>query len=233
MTPRSWLHTVAVCILTAVPVHAADTQDRLEITADYRYAAQHSEASTDAQGLACREAWRLAVINSPIYREHTASIIDHPLLLDLASKLADDVKDREIVERTQRGRTVSCRVRGYLPQADTVRLIRTQVAGSPPVEAEQNRALRIVTAKEEGGYVVIEFQALRRLDWLNTAYQGTLLESADIMVDFYDKSGSLIRADRHPARHFGTNDVLNSGMLGIIKAAKPLNTASYRVWVVK
>jgi hypothetical protein len=234
MTPRHSFRVLTLCFLAAAAAHAAETNGRIEIAADYRYAARESEPAADAKELACREAWRLAVSNSPVYREQTASIVDSPLLLDLAYRLAADVQDQRIVEHTQRGRTVSCRVHGYLPAEQTARMIRAQLAGSPAEGAEQNRALRIVGTKDEGGYVVIQFQALKRLDWLNTAYPGTLRESADIMVDFYDESGLLIRTDRHPARQSGTNqDVLNPGMFGIVKVPKPLGAKTYRVWLVK
>ncbi len=237
MRPRRILDTILTCslcfLMTGVG-QAVETDGRVEISADYRYAVRESEPIADAKTLACREAWRLAVANSPVYREQTASIVDSPLLLGLAYTLAGAVQDPQIVEQTQRGRTISCRVHGYLPAEETARVIRTQLAGAPSEGTEQNRALRIVSTKEEGGYLLIQFQALKRLDWLNTAYQGTLRESADIMVDFYDETGVLIRTDRHPARHSGTNqDVMNPGMFGVLKVPKPLGAKTYRVWLVK
>jgi hypothetical protein len=36
------------------------------------------------------------------------------------------------------------------------------------------------------------------LDWLGTHYQAGLRESTDIMVDFYDDLGFLLRTDRFP-----------------------------------
>jgi hypothetical protein len=221
--------------LIAGPAQAVETNGRFEISADYRYATQASEPVADAKALACREAWRLAVINSSLYREQTASVVDSPLLRNLAYVLAaGHVQDQQIVEQTVQGRTISCRVHGYLPAEESTRIIRTQLAGSPSDSAEQNRALRIVSTAEEGGYLLIQFQALKRLDWPSTAYQGTLREIADIMVDFYDETGQLIRTERHPARHAGSNQsVLNPGMLGLLKVPKPLGMATYRVWLVK
>lgn len=221
--------------LLAASVTFAQPNDRIEITGDYRYAIRESEPLDEGRAWACREAWRVAVMNSRLYQEQTASVIDSPLLSDLAYTLADrHVQDQQIVEQTQRGRTISCRVRGYLPVEETTRVIRTQLTGAPSEGTEQNRALRIIGSREEGGYLLIQFQALKRLDWANTAYQGTLRESADIMVDFYDEAGLLIRTDRHPARHWGTNqDVLNPGMLGVLKVPKPLGASTYRVWLVK
>jgi len=239
MNPRRALTNLvlgfSVCVLMTGAAAAADVNGRMEITADYRYASRESEPVAEARALTCREAWRLAVTNSPVYREQTAAIVDSPLLLDLASTLATrHVQEQQITGQTQRGRTMSCAVHGYLPVEETARVIRTQLAGSPGEGTEQNRALRIVGSREEGGYLLIQFQALKRLDWLTTAYQGTLRESADIMVDFFDEAGLLLRTDRHPARHWGTNqDVLNPGMLGVVKIPKPLGAKSFRVWLVK
>jgi hypothetical protein len=224
---------LALTLIATVPTQAAERMARLEIAADYRYAAHPSDSPAEVQELACREAWRLAVMHSSLYREYTADVVDSPLLLDLAYRLAGHVEDRQIIEQERRGRTVTCRVHGYLAQDTSARLIRIQLAGTPPEGTEQNRALRVLGSKEDGGYVFVAFEALRRLDWLNTAYQGTLLDSADIMVDFYDASGMLLRSERHPARHSGSNDVLAPGMQGIVKIPKPLNAATYRVWLVK
>lgn len=229
----------SVCVLLPALAHAADQKEsgdqngRVEIAGDYRYAARESEPVADARALACREAWRLAVANSSVYRENTASVVDSPLLRHLAYHLATNyVQDQQIVEQTQRGRTIGCRVHGYLPTEESAQVIRTQLAGSPSEGTEQNRAVRIISTKEEGGYVLIQFQALKRLDWLSTAYQGSLRESADIMVDFYDETGALIRAERHPVLQSG-QDVLNPGTLGILKLPKPLGAKTYRAWLVK
>ena len=222
-------------VIATSTAFAAEPDDRVEISGDYRYALREPEPLGEAQSMACREAWRMAVVNSPLYREQTASVYDSPLLQGLAYTLAtDQVQDQRIIEQTQRGRTVACRVHGYLPAREAARTIKTQLAGSPSQAAEQNRALRIVGSKEEGGYVYVQFQALKRLDWLSTAYQGTLRESADIMVDFYGRTGTLIRTDRYPARHavFGPSG-LNPGMQGVARLQAPLGSATYRVWVTQ
>jgi hypothetical protein len=212
--------------------------NRIEITADYRYAAHETENLADAKSLTCREAWRLAVVNSPLYREQTASVIDSPLLRDLAYSLATrHVQDQQIVEQTEQGRTLSCRVRGSLPTEESMRVIRTQLAGGPPSAEglDQNRALRILSVREEGnGMIAVQYQALKRLDWLGTHYQGGLRESADIMVDFYDDQGFLLRTDRFPARRTATgDDVMNPGATAILKVTKPTAAKTYRVWLVK
>lgn len=230
---------LAALLFVPLVASAVDLQtSRIEITADYRYATQETESPADAKSLACREAWRLAVVNSPLFREQTASVIDSPLLRDLAYTLATrHVQDQQIVEQTERGRTISCRVRGFLPTEESTRVIRTQLTGgSPSVEGlDQNRALRILSAREEGsGIIAVQYQALKRLDWLGTHYQGGLRESADIMVDFYDDQGFLIRNDRFPARRTAMgDDVMNPGATAVLKVAKPTATKTYRVWLVK
>ena len=55
---------------------------------------------------------------------------------------------------------------------------------------DQIRALRIHRVREEGAdTIAVQYQALKRLDWLGTHYQGGLRESADIMVDLNDDQG--------------------------------------------
>ena len=228
----------ALFLLPFVATTANPPQDRIEITGEYRYAAHLFEPIADAKDLACREAFRLAVVNSALYRDQTASVVDSPLLRDLAYKLASrHVHDRQIVEQTERGRTVSCRVKGFLPAEESVRVIRTELAGGPPKSEglDQNRALRILSVKEEsGGTLAIQYQALTRLDWLGTHYQGGLRESADIMVDFYDEQGLLVTSERYQARRTAAgDDIMNPGAVGLITVPKPAAAKSYRVWVVR
>jgi hypothetical protein len=242
MSPRQALSPIfwmsAILFVPVAAYSAEGTDGRIEITGDYRYAVRESEPVADAKAIACREAWRLAVVNSSIYREQTASVVDSPLLRDLAEAIATRyAQDRQIVEQTERGRTVSCRVRGMVPADDLAFIIRTHLAGGAPVadSVEQNRALRILDVREEsGGIIAIQYQALKRLDWIGTHYQGGLRESADIMVDFYDDQGLLIRTDRYPARRTPSgDDVLNPGAIAILKVPKPAAAKTYRVWLVK
>ena len=114
-------------------------------------------------------------------------------------------------------------------------MLIAQTTSATDQALDQNRALKILSAREEAdGTLVVTYQALRRLDWLGTAYQGGLRESADVMVDFYDEQGVLVRSSRHPARKTVTgDDVMNPGEVGTLRVVKPLNAKTYRVWVVK
>jgi hypothetical protein len=224
--------------LTTVVAHAAP--DQTEVTGTYRYTFHGPETPSEALTLACREAWRLAVIESPLYRDQTANVVDSALLRAVANNLVTTyVKDQQILEQSQHGKTVTCRVRGMLVVDESVKAIRTQLAGEPTGGSgdalDQNRSLKIVAIREEpNGTISIEYQALRRLDWLNTNYQGGLRETADIMVDFYDDQKFLIRTERYPARRSASgDDVMNPGATGVLKVPKPLAAKTYRVWLVK
>ena len=82
--------------------------------------------------------------------------------------------------------------------------------------------------------IAVQYQALKRLDWLGTHYQGRLRESADVMLDFYDHQGFLIRNERFPARRtVEGDDVMYPGAIAVLKVAKPAATKTYRVWLVK
>ena len=211
---------------------------RIELVGDYRYTYHDPETVADAKNTACREALRLAITMSPQFREQTAPLVDSPLLRDVAHVLASQyVKDPQILEQTEKGRTVSCKVRASLQAEDVPRalLAQTGATGQTPGVIDQNRALRVLSIREETeGTISVVYQAIKRLDWIGTAYDGSLREAADLMVDFYDDQGVLIRTDRYPARKTKTgDDVMNPGEIGVHRIAKPLNAKTYRVWVVK
>ncbi|MDF0644869.1 MAG: DUF72 domain-containing protein [Nitrospira sp.] len=222
--------------LIAIAAEAAP--EKTEVTGEYRYTFHEPETPSDALTLACREAWRLAVIESPLYRDQTANVVDSVLLREVANNLVTKyVKDQQILEQFQRGKTVTCRVRGTLVVDESVKAIRTQLAGGSGTEdsLDQNRSLKLLAVREEAnGTISVEYQALRRLDWLNTSYQGGLRETADIMVDFYDDQKFLIRTERYPARRNASgDDVMNPGATGVLRVPKPLAAKTYRVWLVK
>jgi hypothetical protein len=225
----------AVC---ALAVEAAEPNGRLEITGDYRYQAHASERVADAKDLACREALRQAVINSSVYREQTAAVVDSGLLRDLANMLATrHVQDQQILEQSEQGRTMFCKVKAYLPADESARVIRTQLAGGPePAEGlDQNRVLKLLSVREDTpGMLSIQYQALKRLDWVTTHYQGGLRDAAHIMVDFYDQQGLLLYSQRFEAWRTTTGeDIMSPGSVGILQIPKPASAKTYRVWLVK
>jgi len=217
-------------------VQTADAST-VEVTGDYRYTFHAPESAADAEALACREAARMAVSASPVYREATASLVDSTLnrqILDQVVK--DSLKDVRVVEQTEKGTTVSCKISGWLESEDVARIVLAGARGYSETAAlgtDQNRAIRILSVQDDQeGHLLVTFQALRRLDWQNTAYQGTLREQADVMVEFFDAQGLLLATARIPARKTqGGDDVMNAGQVGVHKIPKPLNTASHRVWV--
>ena len=227
----------AAAIGLSVTVHAAEPNSRLEITGDYRYKAQASEQLAEARDLACREALRQAVVNSAIYREETASVVDSSLLREIANTLATrHVQDQQILEQNEQGRTVFCRVKAYLPAVESARAIQTQLAGGTAAEAlDQNRVLKLLSVKEEAaGILMVQYQTLKRLDWVNTHYQGGLRDAAHIMVDFYDKDGLLLYSQRFEAwRTPAGDDVMSPGAIGLIQIPRPAAAKTYRVWLVK
>jgi hypothetical protein len=233
------LHIVVAAVASlAVAVQAAETSRRLEITGDYRYKAHVSEAPAEARDIACREALRQAVVNSAVYREQTAAIVDSALLHEVANTLASNhVQDQEVLEQTADGRAVFCRVKAYLPADESARAIRTQLSGGPqPAEGlDQNRVLRLLNVKEDPpGMLAIQYQALKRMDWVTTHYQGGLRDAAHIMVDFYDAQGLLLYSQRFEGWRTATGeDIMSPGAVGLLQVPKPSSAKSYRVWLVK
>jgi hypothetical protein len=234
---RDALFIIAVQILAlSSPLIALAEIARVDITGDYRYAYHEPETASEAKQHACMEALHQAVSTSAAVREHTASIVDSKLFHTLVHTLATKhVTDQQILQQSEKGRTVYCKVKAVFHADEVERVLLAQTSAAPDQGLDQNRALKILSVHEDpDGTLIILYQALKRLDWLGTAYQGGLRESADVMVDFYDDQGLLLRSTRHPARKTATgDDVMNPGEVGTLKVAKPLNAKTYRVWVVK
>jgi hypothetical protein len=230
---------VGMAMLGFVPVAAKAEPNRLELSGTYRYAYQDPVSLADAKKIACAEATRLSVDSSKFFMDATSHVIDPPFLRDLAQKIVSgSLKDMQIVEQSDRDRTVFCKVRSYLDQEEVKAVIVSEItrgpAGDPP-GLDQNRTLKILSAQDgKDGTVVVVYKALKRLDWLSTAYDGSLRETADVMIEYYNEQGIPLGADRHPARlkPDGT-EVMNPGEISSRTFKKPPGTKSYRVWLVK
>jgi len=230
------LALVLPCVVLGASAQAASEQARVDVSGDYRYAYHEPETVEEAKQHACTEALYQAVSNTAAVREQTGSIVDSKLFRTVVHTLASKhVSDHHIVHQSEKGHTVYCKIKAVFHADQVERVLIAQTTGGPEPGLDQNRALKIVSAREDtDGALVIEYQALKRLDWLGTAYQGGLRESADVMVDFYDDQGLLVRSSRHPARKtVAGDDVMNPGEVGTLRIAKPVNAKTYRVWVVK
>lgn len=226
----------AQCLTLATSTQAAAEQSLVDITGDYRYAYHQPETPAEARQHACMEALHQAVSTTAAVREHTAAIVDSKLFHTLVHTLATQhVTDQQVLQQSEQGRTVYCKIKAVFHADAVEQVLLAQTTRATDQALDQNRALKILAAHEEAdGTLVVTYQARKRLDWLGTAYQGGLRESADVMVDFYDEQGVLVRSSRHPARKTATgDDVMNPGEVGLLKIPKPLNAKTYRVWVVK
>lgn len=219
------------------PPAQADSQ-KLELIGAYRYLYHDPMSLTDATALACQEAAKLAVSSSRLFIDSTSGVMESQVLRELVHRISTVyLKEIQVLERTEKGRTVYCKVRAFMNPDEVKAVIQTEINRSQDAESgiDSNRALKILSVKEgqDGRAVEVVFKALRRLDWINTAYDGSLRESADLMIDYFDDKGVPIAGDRHPARKSAAGDIMNPGQIGTHKFPKPLNAKSYRVWLVK
>jgi hypothetical protein len=228
-----------ILMLGIVPATDAAEQNRLELVGVYRYAYQDPVSLAEARKIACTEATRLSVDSSRFFIDATSSVIDSQLLNTIVQKVVSGaLKDVQVVEQSEKGRTVYCKVRGLLDQEEAKAIILTEInrgAADEPLGVDQNRALKILSVQEgKEGTVVVVYKALKRLDWLSTAYDGSLRETADVMIEYYSEQGIPLGADRHPARlkPYGP-EVMHPGEIGSHTFKKPPGTKSYRVWLVK
>lgn len=239
---RGWILKTAMILTVVMP----GTGHALELLGEYRYAIQPLETLETAKQTTTNNALRLAIVRSDMFKEATESIVDRPLFEGLVdSIMSRGIEEVQVVAQQVQGRTVHTKIRATLNEQATNRLIAQALRGTmtdivkgeptEPKEAnQQNRALRILEVKDAPqGTVAVAFQALRRLDWMNTAYFGGLRDQGDILITFYDAQGLPMRTDRVPARMAGADDrhTLAPGQVGIHYFPKPLGAASYQVWV--
>lgn len=241
-THRAALHAslagLAVTTLLTSPVKAAD-QPSTTITGDYRYAFKEPETEAAAQAHACEEATRAAVGRSDLFRDATTGLVDSALLRQTLDAIRrESVSDVQIAQQFVAGPVAFCRVTARLDPQGMTRVLLTYKTGpldpARPV-VDQNRALTILRVTDDtDGHLSIVYQAVRRLDWLSTAYQGSLRDEADIRVEFFDERGQAITLVRLPARKTpGGEDVMNAGDIGTQRIPKPAGTHTFRVWVSK
>ncbi|MBI5776834.1 MAG: hypothetical protein HY444_05525 [Nitrospirae bacterium] len=246
MVPLSSTNTAGILVsipilsfVLLVPQPTRAEPNRLELLGVYRYAYQEPVSLAEAKKIACTEAIRLSVDSSRFFIDATSSVVDPQLAKDMAQKLiASSLKDVQIVEQSDKGRTVYCKVKGYLDLEDAKAVILTEInrgAANEPLGVDQNRALKILSVQEgKEGTVVVVYKALKRLDWLSTAYDGSLRETADVMIEYYNEQGVPLGAGRHPARLKPDGpEVMTPGEIGAHAFRKPPGTKSYRVWLVK
>ena len=233
---NAMLACVSLCLAWFISSPAFSETPAVEIIGDYRYAYHDPDTALEAKQLACFEALRQALSTTAAVRERTASIVDSKSFHNLVYTLATQhVSGQQILQQSEKGRTVYCKVKAIFHPDDVDRVLLAEGTAGGELGVDQNRALKILSTREDpDGTLVITYQALKRLDWLGTAYQGGLRETADVMVDFYDEQGTLLRSISHPARKSAMgDDVMYPGEVGTLKIAKPLSTKSYRVWLVK
>ena len=237
---------LAIALLIGVslvlPSGAWSQSERIEIVGDYRYTFHDPVGLAEAKNIAYSEAVRMAIDHSRVFIESTASVTDQQTLNHIRQIIASGyVKDLQVVEQADKERTVYVKVRGTINSQEIRAVVEReanrgqgQAQGTEPPGLDQNRALKILSVREENdGTVAVIFKALQRLDWLNTAYDGSLRESADVMIDFFDDQGVPIATERYPVRKTTVGEVMTPGQIGVQKFTKPPRTKSYRVWLVK
>lgn len=236
-----WILKTALVLAVLLP----GTVQALELIGEHRYAMRPLESLEAAKQTSAANAVRFAIVSFNMFRDATASVVDRPLLEHLVDTIiSQGVEEVQVIAHQVEKGTVHTKIRAVLNEQTMNTLIAQKLGNTitsegDPAEAQanrQNRALRILDVSEDArGTVAVVFQALRRLDWMTTAYVGGLRDQGDLFITFYDTQNRPLRTDRFPARKAGADDrdVLATGQIGIHHFLKPLNASSYAVWVAR
>ena len=110
----------------------------VEIVGDYRYAYHEPETIAEAKQVACLEALRQAISTSAAVRERTASMVDSKAFHNLIHALAaQHVSGQQILQQSDRGRTVYCKVKAVFHPDDVERVFLAQTTGSADLAGDQ------------------------------------------------------------------------------------------------
>ena len=180
-------------------VQASPDNGQVEITGDYRYAFHQPETLTEAKQHACAQALHLAVSNSAAVKERTATLVDSPFFHRLVHTLPRSMFPiNKSCSRANRAERYTAKSKPFQTDAVEQVLLAQTVSGTDQA-LDQNRPEDPQRTRKTDGSLVVTYQHSNvSIGW--DCLSGGLRESADVMVDFYDEQGVLVRSSRHPAR---------------------------------
>ena len=134
------------CLSLAAPAQTAAESPLVEIVGGLSVRLSEPETVAEAKQVACLEALRQAISTTAAVRERTASMVDSKSFHNLIHTLATQyVSGQQILQQSDRGRTVYCKVKAVFHPDDVERVLLAQATvGSRAELVDQNRALKIL-----------------------------------------------------------------------------------------
>jgi hypothetical protein len=203
--------------------------ERVELKGEYQYTYGDQQTSDQARLIAYTMAVRKAIESYPVFVEETSPVKDPSVIRALTQVIASGyLQNLEIVEQTEEGRRVSCKVRAFVDPAVFKTVLNremTRLLDKQPEVVGENRQIKILSVTD---YPVEDRRRKKMIREIKVVYQQVSSDSTQVLIDFYDGKGNPITGKRSSTQEF-----LMPGEIRQVFFTMPDDAKSYRVWLRK
>ena len=222
------LSLVCLSVVLCFPRLGYAEGERVELTGEYQYTYGNHQTPEQARQIAYTMAVRKAIESYPVFVEDTSPVKDPAVIKSLVQMLASGhLQNLEIVEQTEEGRRVSCKVRASVDPAVFKTVLNREMnrlVDKQPEVVDENRHIKILSVTD----YPVEDRRKKIVKEIKVVYQQVSSDSTQILIDFYDAKGKPMTGKRST-----TQDFLMPGEIRQVVFTMPDDARSYRVWLRK
>ena len=201
--PVTLFGLACLAFLLGVPKIGHAEGEQVEVIGEYQYTYGDQQTPGQARETACTMAVRKALESHPVYIEETSTVKDPAIIKALVQAITSGyLTKREIVEQTEEGRKVSCKVRGFIEPAVVKTVLNRELnrlQEREPDVVDANKQIKILSATD---YAVEDTRKKKTVKEIKVVYQQVGSEATQILIDFYDTKGKPLIGKRSTTQEF-------------------------------
>jgi hypothetical protein len=204
--------------------------ERVELLGEYQYTYGDQQTPDQARQIAYTMAVRKAIESYPVFMEDTSPVKDPAVIKAVIQTLASGyLQDLRIVDQTEEGRRVSCKVRAFVEPGVFKTILNRELSRlldrKDPEVVDENRQIKILSVSD---YLVEDTRKKKTVREIKVVYQQVGSDSTQVLIDFYDTKGKPLTGKRSSTQEF-----LLPGEIRQVLFTMPDDARSYRVWLRK
>ncbi len=159
----------------------------MELLGEYQYTYGDQQTPDQARQIACTMAVRKAIESYPVFVEDTSPVKDPAVIKAVIQTLASGyLQDLQIVDQTEEGRRVSCKVRAFVEPGVFKTVLNRELSRlldrkDPEVVDEKYRQIKILSVSD---YLVEDTRKKRTVREIKVVYQQVGSDSTQVLIDF-------------------------------------------------